>query len=167
MVKNKRNKVSVITLGCSKNTVDSERLMKQLQVNKFDLTENPNDAETLIINTCGFIEAAKNESIETILNAVALKNSGQVKKIVVAGCLSERFKENLMKEISEVDAFFGTEKYEEIINELGGELKHELLGERLLTTPNHTAYLKISEGCDHPCSFCAIPLMRGLHNPNQ
>ncbi len=163
MVKNKRNKVSVITLGCSKNTVDSERLMKQLQVNKFDLTENPNDAETLIINTCGFIEAAKNESIETILNAVALKNSGQVKKIVVAGCLSERFKENLMKEISEVDAFFGTEKYEEIINELGGELKHELLGERLLTTPNHTAYLKISEGCDHPCSFCAIPLMRGLH----
>src|SRR4030065_1216661 len=163
MVKNKRNKVSVITLGCSKNTVDSERLMKQLQVNKFDLTENPNNAETLIINTCGFIEAAKNESIETILNAVALKNSGQVKKIVVAGCLSERFKENLMKEIPEVDAFFGTEKYEEIINELGGELKHELLGERLLTTPSHTAYLKISEGCDHPCSFCAIPLMRGLH----
>ena len=163
MVKNKRNKVSVITLGCSKNTVDSERLMKQLQVNKFDLTENPNNAETLIINTCGFIEAAKNESIETILNAVALKNSGQVKKIVVAGCLSERYKENLMKEIPEVDAFFGTEKYEEIINELGGELKHELLGERLLTTPNHTAYLKISEGCDHPCSFCAIPLMRGLH----
>ena len=163
MVKNKRNKVSVITLGCSKNTVDSERLMKQLQVNKFDLTENPNNAETLIINTCGFIEAAKNESIETILNAVALKNSGQVKKIVVAGCLSELYKENLMKEIPEVDAFFGTEKYEEIINELGGELKHELLGERLLTTPNHTAYLKISEGCDHPCSFCAIPLMRGLH----
>jgi len=163
MVKNKRNKVSVITLGCSKNTVDSERLMKQLQVNKFDLTENPNNAETLIINTCGFIEAAKNESIETILNAVALKNSGQVKKIVVAGCLSERYKENLMKEIPEVDAFFGTEKYEEIINELGGELKHELLGERLLTKPNHTAYLKISEGCDHPCSFCAIPLMRGLH----
>jgi len=163
MVKNKRNKVSVITLGCSKNTVDSERLMKQLQVNKFDLTDNPNNAETLIINTCGFIEAAKNESIETILNAVALKNSGKVKKIVVAGCLSERYKENLMREIPEVDAFFGTEKYEEIINELGGELKYELLGERLLTTPSHTAYLKISEGCDHPCSFCAIPLMRGLH----
>src|SRR4030042_4524829 len=163
MVKNKRNKVSVITLGCSKNTVDSERLMKQLEGNNFKLTENPNDAETLIINTCGFIEAAKNESIETILNAVALKNSGQVKKIVVAGCLSERYKENLMEEIPEVDAFFGTEKYEEIINELGGELKHELFGERLLTTPNHTAYLKISEGCDHPCSFCAIPLMRGLH----
>ena len=156
-------KVSVITLGCSKNTVDSERLMRQLQANKFDLTEDPNDAETLIINTCGFIEAAKNESIETILNAVALKNSGQVKKIVVAGCLSERYEKELMKEIPEVDAFFGTEKYEEIINKLGGNLKNELLGERLLTTPNHTAYLKISEGCDHPCSFCAIPLMRGLH----
>jgi ribosomal protein S12 methylthiotransferase len=163
MKRQKENKVSVITLGCSKNTVDSERLMKQLQVNKFDLTENPNDAETLIINTCGFIEAAKNESIEAILNAAALKKSGQVKKIVVAGCLSERYKKDLMKEIPEVDAFFGTEKYEEIINELGGKLKHELLGERLLTTPNHTAYLKISEGCDHPCSFCAIPLMRGLH----
>lgn len=159
----RQKKVSVITLGCSKNTVDSERLMKQLQVNKFELSENPNDAETLIINTCGFIEAAKNESIETILNAIALKKSGQVKKIVVAGCLSERYKEDLLKEIPEVDAFFGTEKYEEIINELGGELKHELLGERLLTTPNHTTYLKISEGCDHPCSFCAIPLMRGLH----
>ena len=110
MNKNKQNKVSVITLGCSKNTVDSERLMKQLQVNKFDLAEDPNDAETLIINTCGFIEAAKNESIETILNAVALKKLGQVKKIVVAGCLSERYKGDLIKEIPEVDAFFGTEK---------------------------------------------------------
>ncbi len=159
----RQNKVSVITLGCSKNTVDSERLMKQLESNNFELTANPNDAETLVINTCGFIEAAKNESIETILNAVAFKKSGKVKKIIVAGCLSERYKNDLLKEISEVDAFFGTEKYEEIINNLGGELKHNLLGERLLTTPNHTAYLKISEGCDHPCSFCAIPLMRGLH----
>jgi ribosomal protein S12 methylthiotransferase len=159
----RQKKVNVITLGCSKNTVDSERLMKQLQGNKFELTENPNDAETLIINTCGFIEAAKNESIETILNAIALKKSGRVKKVLVAGCLSERYKAELMKEIPEVDAFFGTEKYEKIIKELGGELKHELLGERVLTTPNHTAYLKISEGCDHPCSFCAIPLMRGLH----
>jgi len=159
----RQKKINVITLGCSKNTVDSERLMKQLQGNKFELTENPNDAETLIINTCGFIEAAKSESIETILNAVALKKSGRVKIVLVAGCLSERYKEELMKEIPEVDAFFGTEKYEKIIKELGGELKHELLGERVLTTPNHTAYLKISEGCDHPCSFCAIPLMRGLH----
>lgn len=159
----RKNKVSVITLGCSKNTVDSERLMMQLEGNKFELTDDPNDAETLIINTCGFIEAAKNESIETILNAVASKKTGQIKKIVVAGCLSERYKEDLIKEIPEVDAFFGTEKYEEIVHSLGGELKRELLGERLLTTPNHTAYLKISEGCDHPCSFCAIPLMRGLH----
>ncbi len=163
MKKQRQNKVSVITLGCSKNTVDSERLMNQLAVNNFKLTENPNDAETIIINTCGFIEAAKNESIETILSAVALKKSGQVKKIVVAGCLSERYQADLVSEIPEVDAFFGTEKYEDIINNLGGELKRELLGERLLTTPTHTAYLKISEGCDHPCSFCAIPLMRGLH----
>ena len=163
MNKRKQNKVSVITLGCSKNTVDSERLMKQLQANRFDLNENPNEADTVIINTCGFIEAAKNESIETILNAVSLKKSGQIKKVVVAGCLSERYKADLMKEIPEVDAFFGTEKYEDIVRNLGGELKRELLGERLLSTPNHTAYLKISEGCDHPCSFCAIPLMRGLH----
>jgi ribosomal protein S12 methylthiotransferase len=137
--------------------------MKQLEGNNFELTVKPDDAETLIINTCGFIEAAKNESIDTILKAVALKNSGRIKKIVVAGCLSERYKVDLMKDIPEVDAYFGTEKYEDILHNLGGELKRELLGERLLTTPNHTAYLKISEGCDHPCSFCAIPLMRGLH----
>lgn len=153
----------MITLGCSKNTVDSERLMNQLQTNKFDLIENPKDADTIIINTCGFIEAAKKESIETILNAVKLKERGQVKKIIVAGCLSERYKEELEKEIPEVDVYFGTEKYQDIIQNLGGKLKYELLGERILTAPNYTAYLKISEGCDHPCSFCAIPLMRGLH----
>lgn len=163
MKRRMREKVSIITLGCAKNTVDSERLLKQLDSNNFILAENPNASDTVIINTCGFIEAAKNESIETILNAVALKKSGQIKKVIVAGCLSERYKNDLMKEIPEVDAFFGTEPFEGIINELGGELKHELLGERLLTTPSHTAYLKISEGCDHPCSFCAIPLMRGLH----
>ncbi|MFZ1281639.1 MAG: 30S ribosomal protein S12 methylthiotransferase RimO, partial [Ignavibacteriaceae bacterium] len=156
-------KVSVITLGCSKNTVDSERLMKQIQLNKIGLVDDPNKAETIIINTCGFIEAAKEESVNTILKAVALKKSGKIKKVIVAGCLSERYKDDLIKEIPEVDVFFGTEKYEEIINELGGDLKKELLGERLLSTPSHTAYLKISEGCDHPCSFCAIPLMRGLH----
>lgn len=156
-------KVSVITLGCSKNTVDSERLMKQIQLNKIGLIDDPNKAETIIINTCGFIEAAKEESINTILEAVAMKNSGKVKKVIVAGCLSERYKDDLLKEIPEVDVFFGTENYEGIIKELGGHLKKELLGERLLTTPSHTAYLKISEGCDHPCSFCAIPLMRGLH----
>lgn len=156
-------KVSVITLGCSKNTVDSERLMKQIQLNKIDLTDDPNKAETIIINTCGFIEAAKEESINTILEAVAMKNNGKIKKVIVAGCLSERYKDDLMKDIPEVDVYFGTENYEGIIKELGGNLKKELLGERLLTTPSHTAYLKISEGCDHPCSFCAIPLMRGLH----
>jgi ribosomal protein S12 methylthiotransferase len=163
MKRKNQNNINVITLGCSKNIVDTERLMQQLQSNNFELTENPENAEILIINTCGFIEAAKNESIETILSAVNLKKSGQVKKVIVAGCLSERYKEDLIKEIPEVDAYFGTEKYEEIIHNLGGELKYDLLGERLLTTPNHTAYLKISEGCDHPCSFCAIPLMRGLH----
>lgn len=158
-----KDKVSVITLGCSKNTVDSERLMKQIQLNNIDLVDDPNNAETVIINTCGFIEAAKEESVNTILEAVAMKNSGKIKKIIVAGCLSERYKNALQKEIPEVDVYFGTENYEGIIKELGGNLKYRLLGERVLTTPSHTAYLKISEGCDHPCSFCAIPLMRGLH----
>jgi ribosomal protein S12 methylthiotransferase len=158
-----KGKVSVITLGCSKNTVDSERLMRQLQLNKIKLTDDPNQSDTVIINTCGFIEAAKEESINTILNSVALKNEGKLKKVIVAGCLSERYKADLIKEIPEVDVYFGTENYEGIVKELGGNLMYELLGERLLTTPSHTAYLKISEGCDHPCSFCAIPLMRGLH----
>lgn len=159
----KKEKVSVITLGCSKNTVDSERLMRQIQLNNIPMTDDPNKADTVIINTCGFIEAAKEESVNTILQAVALKNSGKLKKLIVAGCLSERYMNDLKNEIPEVDIYFGTEKYEEIIKELGGKFKYELLGERLLTTPSHTAYLKISEGCDHPCSFCAIPLMRGKH----
>jgi ribosomal protein S12 methylthiotransferase len=162
MMKNK-NKISVITLGCSKNTVDSERLMNQLKVNNFELVDDPDNAETVIINTCGFIEAAKQESIDTILNAAALKKDGRLKKVIVAGCLSERYKDDLIKEIPEVDVYFGTENYEGILKELGGELKNELLGERVITTPSHTAYLKISEGCDHPCSFCAIPLIRGKH----
>ncbi len=158
-----QNKVNVITLGCSKNTVDSERLMRQIQLNNIAMTNQPEEADTVIINTCGFIEAAKEESINTILNAVALKNEGKLKKVIVAGCLSERYKEDLIKDIPEVDIYFGTENYEGIINELGGTLKYNLLGERLLSTPSHTAYLKISEGCDHPCSFCAIPIMRGKH----
>ena len=159
-----REKVNVITLGCSKNTVDSERLINQLKLNDFKLTDNPAGAETVIINTCGFIEAAKEESVNTILEAVALKRKGIIKKVIVAGCLSERYTEDLKIEIPEVDAFFGTEKYEGIIKSLGGDLKYDLLGERVLTLPSHTAYLKISEGCDHPCSFCAIPLMRGKHS---
>lgn len=160
----RKEKVSVITLGCSKNTVDSERLMRQIQLNDIPMIDDPNKADTVIINTCGFIEAAKEESINTILQAVALKNTGRLKKLIVAGCLSERYMNDLKNEIPEVDVYFGTEKYEEIIKELGGKFKYELLGERLLSTPSHTAYLKISEGCDHPCSFCAIPLMRGKHH---
>ena len=144
---NNHSKVSVITLGCSKNTVDSERLMRQIQLNKIPITEQPEEAGTVIINTCGFIEAAKEESVNTILNAVALKNEGKLKKVIVAGCLSERYKEDLIKDIPEVDIYFGTENYEGIIKELGGTLKYNLLGERLLSTPSHTAYLKISEGC--------------------
>ena len=159
----RNNKVSVITLGCSKNTVDSERIMNQLRLNDFRLVDDPNSAETVIINTCGFIEAAKQESVNTILNAVALKQEGKLKKVIVAGCLSARYKNELEKEIPEVDIYFGTENYEGILKELGGELKYSLLGERVITTPSHMAYLKISEGCDHPCSFCAIPLMRGGH----
>jgi len=158
-----REKVSVITLGCAKNTVDSERLLRQLQLNNLDLRLNPSEADTVIINTCGFIEAAKEESINTIMNAVASKKSGVTKRIFVAGCLSQRYKNDLQQEIPEVDVFFGTEDYEKIVKELGGELKKNLLGERVVSVPSHTAYLKISEGCDHPCSFCAIPIMRGLH----
>jgi len=158
-----REKVSVVTLGCAKNIVDSERLMRQLQLNNLDLRVNPEEADTVIINTCGFIEAAKEESVNTILSAVANKNSGLIKRVFVAGCLSQRYKDDLRVEIPEVDLYFGTEDYENIIKSLGGELKNNLLGERIISTPSHTAYLKISEGCDHPCSFCAIPIMRGKH----
>lgn len=162
-MKRRNEKVSVITLGCSKNTVDSERLLRQLQLNDFTITDDPEHADTVIINTCGFINPAKEESINTILNAVSLKEKGRIKRVIVSGCLSQRYKTELMKEIPEVDAYFGTESYGEVLGELGSRLKTELLGERLITTPSHSAYLKISEGCDHPCSFCAIPLMRGKH----
>jgi ribosomal protein S12 methylthiotransferase len=158
-----RDKISVITLGCSKNTVDSERLLNQLKENDLNLSDDPEDADTVIINTCGFIEAAKEESINTILNAIALKQEGKLKKVMVAGCLSQRYKNELAKEIPGVDSYFGTEDYGSILKELGGELKYNLLGERVISSPSHIAYLKISEGCDHPCSFCAIPLMRGKH----
>ena len=148
-------------MGCSKNAVDSERLMAQLKINEFEIVEDPNDADSLIINTCGFINPAKEESINTILEAVALKKENKVKKVYVAGCLSERYEFDLKKDIPEVDKYFGTEDYKGIVEELGGRLKTELLGERELTTPKHFAYIKISEGCDNPCSFCAIPLIRG------
>jgi len=158
----RKQRIGVITLGCSKNTVDSERLMNQIVLNDYDISD-PNHADTIIINTCGFIEAAKEESINSILNAVELKKQGKIKKVIVSGCLSQRYKEDLIKEIPEVDSWFGTENYEGIIKEIGGELKYELLGERYITTPGHYAYLKISEGCNNPCSFCAIPIMRGKH----
>jgi ribosomal protein S12 methylthiotransferase len=159
----KKEKINLITLGCSKNTVDSEVLMSQLGHNDFMLTESSDGADTAIINTCGFIEAAKQESIDTILQAVRLKKEGRLKKVIVMGCLSERYANELRKEIPEVDAFIGANKMNEVVAELGGEYKYELLGERMLTTPKHYAYLKISEGCDRPCSFCSIPLMRGVH----
>jgi len=159
----KKDKIGIITLGCSKNTVDSERLINQLKLNNFDIAGNPEKSDTIIINTCGFIEAAKEESINTILSAVELKKAGKLKKVIVTGCLSQRYKEELIKEIPEVDVFFGTEDYEGIVKNLGGNLKYELLGERVLSTPKHYAYLKISEGCDNPCSFCAIPIIRGTH----
>jgi ribosomal protein S12 methylthiotransferase len=159
----KKDKIGIITLGCSKNTVDSERLINQLKLNNFDISGNPEKSDTIIINTCGFIEAAKEESINTILSAVELKKAGKLKKVIVTGCLSQRYKEDLIKEIPEVDVFFGTEDYEGIVKNLGGNLKYELLGERVLSTPKHYAYLKISEGCDNPCSFCAIPIIRGTH----
>jgi len=158
-----KQKIGIITMGCSKNAVDSERLMAQLKINEFEIVEDPNEADSLIINTCGFINPAKEESINTILEAVALKKENTVKKVYVAGCLSERYEFDLKKDIPEVDKYFGTEDYKGIVEELGGTLKTELLGERELTTPKHFAYIKISEGCDNPCSFCAIPLIRGAY----
>ncbi|VAX24636.1 Ribosomal protein S12p Asp88 (E. coli) methylthiotransferase [hydrothermal vent metagenome] len=158
-----KEKISVITMGCSKNTVDSERLMAQLKINDFELVDDPNDADSVIINTCGFIDTAKEESINAILEAAELKKGNKVKKVIVAGCLSQRYEFELKNDIPEVDKYFGTEDYKGIIEELGGDLKTELLGERELTSPKHYAYLKISEGCDNPCSFCAIPLIRGAY----
>jgi ribosomal protein S12 methylthiotransferase len=156
-------KVSVVTLGCSKNVVDSEVLLRQLQLNHFELTDLTEDSEVAVINTCGFIQSAKQESIDTILQAAALKKNGKLKRVVVMGCLSERYAEELREAIPEVDAFVGTNKIEQVVTLLDGNLKHELLGERKLTTPSHFAYLKISEGCNRTCAFCAIPLMRGEH----
>ena len=159
-------RVNVITLGCSKNIHDSEVLMGQLRGNQMNVVH---EAETIasndiiVINTCGFIDNAKQESIDTILQYSELKEQGKVGKVVVTGCLSERYKPELEAEISNVDAYFGTNDLQNILHNLGADYKHELLGERLLTTPSHFAYFKIAEGCNRPCSFCAIPLMRGKH----
>ena len=161
----KKNKVNVVTLGCSKNLVDSEVLMGQLKANKFDVEHegSSDDHQIVIINTCGFVDNAKQESIDTILRYVEAKKEGAVEKVYVTGCLSERYKKDLELEIPEVDAYFGTRELPKILKTLKADYKHELVGERLLTTPQHYAYFKISEGCDRPCSFCAIPLMRGKH----
>lgn len=161
----RKNKVNVVTLGCSKNLYDSEILMGQLQANRFEVEHESktDDAAIVIINTCGFIDNAKQESIDTILRYVDAKDAGAVEKVYVTGCLSERYKPELQKEIPEVDAWFGTRDLPRLLKTLKADYKHELVGERLLTTPAHYAYFKISEGCDRPCSFCAIPLMRGKH----
>ncbi len=158
-------KVNVITLGCSKNVVDSEVLMAQLKANEFDVQHenNQDDSDIVIINTCGFIENAKQESIDTILRFAEAKANGQLEKLYVTGCLSHRYKDDLMSEIPEVDAWFGTLELPNLLKTVGADYKHQLLGERLQTTPKHYAYVKISEGCNRPCSFCAIPLMRGNH----
>ncbi len=155
----------MVTLGCSKNIFDSEVLMGQLKANSFEVEHESTkgDAAIVIINTCGFIDNAKEESVNTILQFADAKERGLVEKVYVTGCLSERYKTDLEKEIPEVDAWFGTRDLPRILKTLKADYKHELVGERILTTPQHFAYLKISEGCDRPCSFCAIPLMRGKH----
>jgi len=162
----RKDKINVITLGCSKNLVDSEDLIGQLEGNGMAVqheAEN-DDANVIIVNTCGFIDRAKEESVNTILEYAAVKSEGGIEKLYVTGCLSQRYKDSLQKEIPEVDAWFGTVDLPMLLEELGADYKHELLGERpSLTTPNHYAYLKISEGCNRTCSFCAIPLMRGKH----
>jgi ribosomal protein S12 methylthiotransferase len=161
----RKNKVNVVTLGCAKNIFDSEVMMAQLRANRFEVEHESEkeDAEIVIINTCGFIDNAKEESINTILAWAGEKQKGRVEKLYVTGCLSERYRPELERDIPEVDAFFGTRELPRLLKTLKADYKHELVGERLLTTPAHYAYFKISEGCDRPCSFCAIPLMRGKH----
>ncbi len=161
----RKNKVNVVTLGCSKNVFDSEVLLTQLKGNNIEVAHETtsDDYNIVIINTCGFIESAKQESIDTILQYVNAKEDGRVEKVYVTGCLSQRYGTELEQEIPEVDAWFGTRDLPRILKTLKADYKHELIGERLLTTPSHYAYFKISEGCDRPCSFCAIPLMRGKH----
>lgn len=158
----KKNKINVVTLGCSKNVYDSEVLMGQLRANNKEVVHEE-EGNVVVINTCGFIANAKEESVNTILEYVQKKEQGDVDKVFVTGCLSERYKPDLEKEIPNVDEYFGTSDLPNLLKALGADYKHELLGERLTTTPKNYAYLKIAEGCDRPCSFCAIPLMRGKH----
>jgi len=158
----KKNKINVVTLGCSKNVYDSEILMGQLKANGKDVVHEE-EGNIVVINTCGFINNAKEESVNTILEYVQKKQDGDVDKVFVTGCLSERYKPDLVKEIPNVDEYFGTTELPGLLKALGADYKHELIGERLTTTPKNYAYLKIAEGCDRPCSFCAIPIMRGKH----
>ena len=160
-----KEKINIITLGCAKNLVDSEVLMTQLKGNKKDVFHQREDInpDVVIINTCGFIDKAKQESIDTILKHAKEKEEGIIKKLYVTGCLSERYREDLMSDIPEVDGFYGTRDLPELLKNFQAQYRNELLGERIITTDSHYAYLKISEGCDRPCSFCAIPLMRGRH----
>ena len=157
-----KKKINIVTLGCSKNVYDSEVLMGQLKANGKEVVHE-DKGDIVVINTCGFIDNAKEESINTILEYVELKNQGAVEKVFVTGCLSERYKPDLVREIPDVDQYFGTRDLPILLKHLGADYRHELVGERLTTTPRHYAYLKISEGCDRPCTFCAIPLMRGNH----
>jgi ribosomal protein S12 methylthiotransferase len=164
----RQDKVNVVTLGCSKNLVDSENLLTQLMANDFEVEhdgkhDGENDANVVIVNTCGFIDLAKEESVNTILLYAEKKNKGEIDKLYVTGCLSQRYKDNLEEGIPEVDDFFGTMELPGLLARLEADYKHELIGERFITTPPHYAYLKISEGCNRKCSFCAIPLMRGDH----
>ncbi|MEN7548856.1 30S ribosomal protein S12 methylthiotransferase RimO [Rapidithrix thailandica] len=161
----KQDKVNIVTLGCSKNLVDSEVMLTQLKGNDIDATHESekDDSNIIIVNTCGFIDNAKQESIDTILRYAEAKQEGAIEKLYVTGCLSQRYKDDLEKEIPEVDAFFGTMDLPLLLKKFNADYKHELIGERLTTTAQHYAYMKISEGCDRPCSFCAIPLMRGKH----
>ena len=159
---NKKHTINVVTLGCSKNVYDSEVLMGQLRANDKEVVHEK-DGEVVVINTCGFIDNAKEESVNTILSYVQKKQEGLVEKVFVTGCLSERYKPDLIKEVPDVDQYFGTTELPSLLAALGADYKHELVGERMTTTPKNYAYLKIAEGCDRPCSFCAIPLMRGKH----
>lgn len=161
----KKDKVNIVTLGCSKNLVDSEVILTQLRGNNINATHESvkDDANVVIVNTCGFIDNAKQESIDTILRYADAKENGLIDKLYVTGCLSQRYKDDLEKEIPQVDSFFGTLELPLLLKKFKADYKQELVGERILTTSNHYAYMKIAEGCDRPCSFCAIPLMRGRH----
>jgi ribosomal protein S12 methylthiotransferase len=161
----KKDKVNVVTLGCSKNLVDSEVMITQLRGNAIDVTHESekDDSNIIVVNTCGFIDNAKQESIDTILRYADAKEEGMIEKLYVTGCLSQRYKDDLEKEIPQVDAFFGTMELPMLLKKFNADYKHELVGERITTTANHFAYMKIAEGCDRPCSFCAIPIMRGKH----